>query len=87
VSVLSAQADELKSSLDSARTASDQSGRELQDLTQRAETVAQRLELMMASMHDVIPPEQPPLDAPVEAQGDASAPHIEPEDDNDAAVP
>ena len=55
VSVLSAQADELKTSLDSARAASDQSGAALQELTQRAEAVAQRLELMMASMHDLTP--------------------------------
>ena len=55
VSVLSAQAEELKNSLESARHASDQSGLTLLDLTQRAESVAQRLELMMASMHDVIP--------------------------------
>lgn len=55
VSVLSAQADELKKSLDSAREASDGSGKVLRELTERAETVAQRLELMMASMHDVVP--------------------------------
>ncbi|WP_299889411.1 hypothetical protein [uncultured Ruegeria sp.] len=54
VAVLSSQADELRTSLESARAASDQSGDVLKDLTQRAETVAQRLELMMASMHDVV---------------------------------
>lgn len=55
VSVLSAQADDLRKSLDIARVASDDSGTVLRDLTERAETVAQRLELMMASMHDVVP--------------------------------
>ncbi len=64
VAVLSTQAEELKKSLDSARAASDQSGDELKELTERAQSVAQRLELMMASMHDVIPEEnaapQPP---------------------------
>lgn len=55
VSVLSAQADELRNSLESARAASDRSGADLRDLTQRAESVAQRLELMMASMHDMVP--------------------------------
>ena len=59
VAVLSTQADELKKSLDTARMASDQSGDTLEALTARAETVAQRLELMMASMHDVIPEEEP----------------------------
>ena len=43
VAVLSSQADELKKSLDSARDASDQSGAVLKDLTQRAESVAQRI--------------------------------------------
>lgn len=55
VAVLSSQADELKKSLDSARATSDQAGDELKSLTLRAESVAQQLELMMASMHDVIP--------------------------------
>lgn len=55
VAVLSIQAEELKKSLDNARAASDRSGDTLQDVTERAQSVAQRLELMMASMHDVIP--------------------------------
>lgn len=55
VSVLSAQAEELRKSLDAARAASDQSGQQLQGLTERAESVAKRLELIMASMHDVVP--------------------------------
>ncbi|WP_209598456.1 DUF6468 domain-containing protein [Ruegeria sp. HKCCSP351] len=55
VAVLSTQAEELRRSLDDARNASDQSGDQLRALTGRAETVAQRLELMMASMHDVVP--------------------------------
>lgn len=55
VSVLSAQAEELRKSLDAARAASDQSGQRLQGLTERAESVAKRLELIMASMHDVVP--------------------------------
>ena len=57
VAVLSSQAEELKKSLEAARDASDQSGVILKELTERAETVAQRLELMMASMHDVVPNE------------------------------
>jgi len=55
VAVLAARADELRNSLESARAASDRSGADLRGLTQRAESVAQRLELMMASMHDVAP--------------------------------
>ncbi|MBO9445845.1 hypothetical protein [Ruegeria sp. R14_0] len=58
VAVLSSQAEELKKSLDSARDASDQSGATLNALTERAESVAQRLELMMASLHDVVPQDE-----------------------------
>lgn len=64
VSVLSAQAEELRKSLNAARTASDQSGQKLQDLTERAEAVAQRLELIMASMHDVMPEQKPSVPEP-----------------------
>ncbi|MBE1296705.1 MAG: hypothetical protein GJ678_10785 [Rhodobacteraceae bacterium] len=53
VAVLSAQVDDLNKSLVSARQVSDGSSKALEQLTGRAETVAQRLELMMASMHDM----------------------------------
>lgn len=53
VAVLSAQVDDLTKMLDAARVASNNSGGALEDLTSRAEQVAQRLELIMASMHDV----------------------------------
>ncbi len=53
VAVLSAQVDDLNKSLVSARHVSDGSSKALEQLTGRAETVAQRLELMMASMHDM----------------------------------
>jgi len=53
VAVLSAQVDDLNKSLVAARAVSDGSSKALDDLTDRAETVAQRLELMMASMHDL----------------------------------
>ncbi|MES0825725.1 hypothetical protein [Ruegeria sp. SCP11] len=73
VAVLSTQADELKKSLESARDASDQSGANLKELTERAETVAKRLELMMASMHDVELPEKtaskPEASTPVHDSG------------------
>ncbi|WP_109313641.1 hypothetical protein [Ruegeria sp. AU67] len=65
VRVLSSQAEELKRSLDSARDASDQSGVALKELTERAETVAQRLELMMASMHDVVPDDEEATESPI----------------------
>lgn len=53
VAVLSAQVDDLNRSLIAAREASEGSNTALDALTGRAESVAQRLELMMASMHDV----------------------------------
>lgn len=62
VAVLSSQVDDLNKSLQSAQQVSDGSSKALQQLTGRAESVAQRLELMMASMHDI--PEARPA-APV----------------------
>lgn len=53
VAVLSAQVDDLNRSLASARETAVGSGAALEDLTGRAEAVAQRLELLMASMHDM----------------------------------
>ncbi len=87
VAVLSTQAEELKKSLDSARAASDQSGDELKELTERAQSVAQRLELMMASMHDVIPeekatPEPPAPDVSSEPDEEAEG-AAEPEEASD----
>lgn len=93
VAVLSSQADELKRSLDSARDASDQSGVALKELTARAETVAQRLELMMASMHDVVPDEDAPAESSVsepesveEVSEDEVEAHAEPKADEEPSV-
>lgn len=53
VALLSNQVDSLSRSLLDAQNASGESGEALADLTMRAEAVASRLELMMASMHDL----------------------------------
>ncbi|WP_146347532.1 hypothetical protein [Falsiphaeobacter marinintestinus] len=53
VAVLSAQVDDLNQTLGAAKSSSDGSNQALEALTTRAEAVAQKLELMMASMHDV----------------------------------
>ncbi|MCR9127392.1 MAG: hypothetical protein NXH82_14860 [Rhodobacteraceae bacterium] len=53
VAVLSAQVDDLTRTLTAAQTTSATSTDALNDLTKRAEGVAQRLELMMASLHDM----------------------------------
>ncbi|MCC1491349.1 hypothetical protein [Cognatishimia sp. F0-27] len=53
VAVLSAQVDDLSKALTKAQTQAGQSSESLNELTERAEEVARRLELMMASMHDL----------------------------------
>ncbi|WP_121060635.1 hypothetical protein [Chachezhania antarctica] len=53
VAVLSSQVDHLNKALEVAQNSSEGSSAALEALTERAESVAQRLELMMASMHDV----------------------------------
>lgn len=62
VAVLSSQVEELRNSLDAAQSASVGSSSALEALTTRAETVAGKLELMMASMHDL--PEATPDPTP-----------------------
>jgi uncharacterized coiled-coil protein SlyX len=64
VAVLSAQVDDLTRTLAAAQTTADTSTHALDGLTDRAESAAKRLELLVASMHDLPPqPAQPP--APV----------------------
>lgn len=70
VAVLSSQVDDLNKSLRDAQAVSNGSSQALEQLTGRAETVAQRLELMMASMHDL--PESE-VDVPVAEESDALA--------------
>lgn len=53
VAVLSAQVDDLTRTLAAAQATADGSNTVLSDLTDRAESVAGKLELMMASMHDL----------------------------------
>ena len=76
VAVLSSQVDELNKSLASARSVSDQSHQALKSLTGRAESAAQRLELMMASLHDVVPEDSAPpqSEEPAAATEEAEAP-------------
>ncbi|WP_101067131.1 hypothetical protein [Roseovarius salinarum] len=57
VAVLSAQVDDLTKTLEAAQTTANESTRSLDGLTDRAENVAKRLELLVASMHDL--PEEP----------------------------
>jgi hypothetical protein len=66
VAVLSAQVDDLRKTLTAAQQTAATSAETLNSLTLRAEEMAKRLELQMASMHDI--PEMPkaaPERAPV----------------------
>jgi len=66
VASLSQQVDDLNKSIATARLETRSSSGVLSELTQRAESVAQRLELMVASMHDIPiakSPEQTPKEA------------------------
>ena len=81
VSVLSAQAEDLNKTLLAARTASDGSNAALEDLTARAEAVANRLELLIASLHDIPDqPEQQETPRPRAEQQEAPRPRAEPQE-------
>lgn len=56
VAVLSAQVDDLTRTLAAAQQAAAQSATTLNDLVARAEESARRLEMQMASLHDLPPP-------------------------------
>ena len=56
IAVLSAQVDDMTRALDKARVAATGSAASLEGLTGRAETVAAKLEILVASMHDLPEP-------------------------------
>ena len=76
VAVLSAQVDDLSRTLASAQTAAGASAETLTALVERAEESARRLELQMASLHDLpeAAPKAPPRAAPPPANGAAGGP-------------
>jgi len=61
VAVLSAQVDDLTKMLASAQSTAASSADTLSDLTLRAEQTSKRLELQMASMHDIPEPASQPV--------------------------
>lgn len=63
IAVLSAQVDDMTRALEKARGAASGSASQLETLTLRAETVAGKLELLVASMHDL--PDAPPAAEPL----------------------
>lgn len=60
IAVLSAQVDDMTRALDKARGVASSSERNLEDLTTKAEGLARRLELLMASLHDLPDPKAAP---------------------------
>jgi hypothetical protein len=56
IAVLSAQVDDMTRALELARTTAGDTARTLTDLTERSEQSAQRLELLIASLHDLPEP-------------------------------
>ncbi|MFT4149102.1 MAG: DUF6468 domain-containing protein [Paracoccaceae bacterium] len=64
IAVLSAQVDDMTRALEAARTTAGGAASHLQGLTERAETAAARLELLVASMHDLPDAAEPGADTP-----------------------
>ncbi|NIZ09718.1 hypothetical protein [Pseudooceanicola sp. HF7] len=60
VAVLSGQVNDLTKTLKRAQATASESSASLESLTERAEGVAKRLELLVASMHDLPDPQHPP---------------------------
>lgn len=60
IAVLSAQVDDMTVALEKARGAANGSAESLEALTARGEAVARKLELLLASLHDLPDPKSPP---------------------------
>ncbi len=72
IAVLSVQVDDMTKALDKARAAATGSASSLEGLTSRAEAVAARIELLLASMHDLPEPgaQSPPTFSDVQDEAD-----------------
>ena len=68
IAVLSVQVDDMTKALDKARGAATGSAASLESQTARAEAVAARIELLLASMHDLPEPGQRPASASPEPE-------------------
>lgn len=68
IAVLSAQVDDMTRALEKARAVATQSERNLEELTTRADALARRLELLMASLHDLPEPAPKPARSEPEAE-------------------
>jgi len=75
IAVLSLQVDDMTKTLEKAQVSAANSTSSLNALTGRAETVAKRLELLVASMHDIpTTPTSEPARAEVAVSTDENAP-------------
>lgn len=72
IAMLSAQVDDLSRSLKAAQETAGRTGGRLEGQTARAEAVARKLDLLLASMHDLT--EDPPAPAPAAAAPRAAGP-------------
>lgn len=79
ISVLSAQVTEMTDTLDRAQSAANSSSKSLGEATERAEAAAQRIELLIASLHDIPAPAQPSSPPPAAASTEP-APEAPPSD-------
>lgn len=70
IAVLSAQVDDMTIALEKARQAANGSAESLEALTARGEAVARKLELLVASLHDLPDPKAPPKPVVEEAADD-----------------
>ncbi len=71
IAVLSAQVDDMTRALEKAKSVATTSEQNLQELTSRAEGLARRLELLMASLHDLPEPAAKPQRPDPETEEDA----------------
>lgn len=68
IAVLSAQVDDMTVALEKARGAANGSAESLEALTARGEAVARKLELLVASLHDLPDPSAAPAPRPPQAE-------------------
>ena len=71
VAVLSAQVDDMTKTLERAQVSASSSASSLDQLTHRAESVSKRLELLVASMHDLPAADHVAEEAPASAAAPA----------------
>jgi hypothetical protein len=71
IAVLSAQVDDMTAALEKARGAAKGSAESLEALTARGEAVARKLELLLASLHDLPDPALAPAPSRVAVEEDA----------------